>query len=152
MQPKETSWMKCQEESVRGAVLKSCWETRDFCNWEPLSQGGEMLITTPGITEQGDTSFTVSGTDQQKAKNLVLVQNIKVSHHYPKNGNQIYIITFFKKVWANSEMANRVGVQTRFLLLQCPMIDRYHLSAYSDTKRENILKSKEYTSSSVLRH
>lgn len=60
--------------------------------------GVEMLITTPGITEQEDTSFSVSGTDQQMAKNLVLVQNIKVSHHYPKNGNQIYTITFFKKV------------------------------------------------------
>ena len=91
------------EGSVSGAVLRSWWDVWDLCNWEPLSYGSEIVMINTGNTEQGDTSFSDSGTDQkqpQKAKKLVLVQNTKAFHHYSKNESQIYTITFFKKVWA----------------------------------------------------
>lgn len=48
---------------------------------------------------------------------LVLVQNIKAFHHDSKNGNQIYTITFFKKVQANSEMDNRAVGTNKITLL-----------------------------------
>lgn len=132
--------MKCQN-SLSGAVLRSCWDMLDLCNWELLSQGSKMIIMIkPIITEQWEATEDYKTCSSSKYKSISLRQEWEPNLYYyscQKGLKQT-------RRWTTGQWG-----QTRFLF--CPSEWQLPvLSVYSDIKGGNSLKSKEYAYSSVF--